>query len=480
MIRCMSRTITAFVLAMTVLLGAGVSHAEAGRTVWLLELDGPIGPAASDYLVSSIEDAEAAGVELFVIRIDTPGGLDSSMRDIIRKILASEVPVASWVAPSGARAASAGTYIMYASHIAAMSPSTNIGSSTPVSMGGDDGGPFPMPGGDDGQDERDEGDDATADDDEPAPDDRRRGGTASERKVLEDAVAYIKGLAELRGRNAEWAEETVREASNLTSSEALEKNVIDLIARDIDDLLAQVNGREIDLDGSGRIMVTLNLDNAEVITLEPGWRYEFLSMITNPNIAYILLMIGIYGLILEFYNPGVGVAGVTGIICLLLAAYALQMLPVNYVGLGLIMVGIGLMVVEAFSPSFGVFGIGGGIAFVIGSIILMDTDLPAYQISLPIIAAFAVATLAIAVFALGAALRARSSKVVSGVEGMIGGRAVALDDFDGNGKVRALGEVWQAESSVPVRKGARLRIKNIDGLVLIVEPSDDAGDQSQS
>jgi membrane-bound serine protease (ClpP class) len=260
----------------------------------------------------------------------------------------------------------------------------------------------------------------------------------------------------------------VREAANVSASAALAENVIEYIATDLDDLLQQLHGQSIQINGD--LDIVLDVADAEIHRLEPGWRYEFLSLITNPNVAYILLMIGLYGLILEFYNPGVGVAGVTGVICLLLGAYALQMLPINYVGLALIIVGIGLMLLEAFSPSFGVFGIGGAIAFIFGSIILMDTELPGYQISIPVIAAFAAVSVAVGVFAVGAALRARQGRIVSGSEAMIGARGVALTEFPGHGKVQTFGETWQAHCDAPVKRGDPVRIKGRDGLVLEVEP----------
>ncbi len=430
------------------------------RQVWVLELDGAIGPASSDYITRNLRNAEEAGVELFVIRLDTPGGLDSSMRDIIRAILDADVPVATWVAPGGARAASAGTYILYASHIAAMAPATNIGAATPVAIGG--GSPMPMPSGAEEEDEEEENGDSLS----PA--------TASERKAINDAVAYIRGLAELRGRNADWAEKAVREAASLSASGALEKGVIDLVAKDIDALLEGVDGLEISLE---RRDVTLQVAGADVTHIEPDWRSEFLALITDPNIAYILLMIGIYGLILEFYNPGLGIPGVTGIICLLLAFYALQMLPVSYVGVALLLIGIALMITEAFAPSFGVFGIGGAIAFVVGSVLLMDSDLPGYQISIPVIAAFAAASVAVFIFSVGAALRARRGHVVSGREGMVGEPAVAVEDFEeGHGRVRVHGEIWHAHSDVPVTSGDPLHVTALDGLVVRVQP--DTGTES--
>jgi membrane-bound serine protease (ClpP class) len=456
------------VLAWTFANPAAAADGATPSKVWVLELDGAIGPATADYFMTSLEDAQDADVALFVIQLDTPGGLDKSMRDMIKEILASHIPVVTYVAPNGSRAASAGTYILYASHVAAMAPATNVGSSTPVSIGGPT--PFPtapVPKPDD------KGDDKDDESDDDAGGGAAKPGTAMERKVINDAVAYIRGLAELRGRNVEWAEQTVRDASNLPASEALEQNVIDLIAEDLDDLLAQLDGRELQIDHDTK--VTLDLTDAEVTRLEPGWRYELLAIITDPNVAYILLMIGVYGLILEFYNPGMGAPGVVGVICLLLGAYALQMLPINYAGLALIIAGIAMMVGEAFTPTLGVVGLGGVVAFIIGSIILMDTDLPAYQISLPIIAALAAASAGLFVFVVGAAFKARTGRVRTGTEGMIGGLAEVLDDFDGLGRVRAFGEIWQARADVPLSRGTSVRVSRVDGLVLSVEPNKDEG-----
>ncbi|MBL4819934.1 MAG: nodulation protein NfeD [Gammaproteobacteria bacterium] len=436
------------------------STASPAQDVWLVELKGPIGPASADFVIRSLENAAEAGAELVVLRIDTPGGLDLAMRDIIRNILSSSVPVAGWVAPNGARAASAGTYIMYASHFAAMSLATNIGSSTPVNLGGGDS-PLPIP-----ISPEEPAVEPGVDPDESTP--FTSPTTAMERKVLNDAVAYIKGLAELRGRNADWAELTVVEAANLPASEALALNVIDLIANDIDELLSQLNGRTTLVDNHE---MTLSIDDPNVILVEPDWRHQFLAVITNPNVAYILLMIGIYGLILEFYNPGMGLPGITGVICLLLGAFALQMLPINYAGLALIIVGMGLMVVEALSPSFGVFGLGGVVAFVLGSIILMDTDLDAYRISIPIIAAFAVASAGVFFYALGAVISARKQRVTTGREAMIGSIAVATENFESTGHVRAFSENWSAKTSQPVSAGEQLRIIAVEGLILKVRPT---------
>ena len=419
-----------------------LAAASPAKPVWLLSIEGAISPASADFFVRTLQRAEAEGVELLVLQLDTPGGLDASMRQMVKAILASEVPVATYVAPAGARAASAGTYLAYASHIAAMAPATNLGASTPVSVS-------PMGG---------------------APGAEGYGPSAMEKKVINDAVAYLQGLAELRGRNAEWAEETVREGASLSAREALELGVIDLVAEEIETLLAALHGREVTLDGAHR---TLQLDDYQLTRIEPGWRYELLNLITDPNVAYILLMIGLYGLILEFYNPGVGIAGVVGVICLLLAAFALHLLPINYAGLALILVGVGLMVAEALSPSFGVLGVGGVAAFVTGSVLLLDSDLPGYQISLPLIAAFAVSSAAIFIFVVGAALNARRHRVVTGLEALIGAPAEALEDFDGEGRVLAQGEHWHAVADRPIQRGQPLRITALDGLTVHVEPTEE-------
>lgn len=421
--------------------------------VWVVELDGAITPATANYFIRALDDANDASAAALVVRLDTPGGLDEAMRDMIKEILASRVPVVVYVAPNGARAASAGTYLLYASHVAAMAPATNVGSSTPVSIGGGNL-PSPAP------------EQPAGEEDGKAPPD---GATAMERKVVNDAVAYIRSLATLRGRNVEWAEATVREAANLPAAEALEMNVIDLIAADLDELLRALDGRMIAVEGGS---VTLDLEDAEIVRVVPDWRDELLSLITNPNVAYLLLMIGIYGLILEFYNPGLGVPGVVGVICLLLGAYALQMLPISYAGLALIIVGIAMMVAEVVSPTVGVFGTGGVIAFVAGSIMLFDSELPGYRVSMPLIAAVAVTSAAVFFLGLGAAARARRLRVTTGREAMIGASAVALEDFAERGLVRAFSETWQARSTRPVLKGDRLRITAVDGLVLTVEPEE--------
>ena len=456
--------------------------------VWVVDLDGAVGPASTDLVIRAIKDADQANAGALVIRMDTPGGLDKSMRNLIKAILAAETPVITYVSPSGARAASAGTYIAYASHIAAMAPATNIGSSTPVSIAPQSPPrtpnplaprPEPKPSpeapgrpageGDDGADAGEEeagGDDAEAERAPPPAD-------AMTRKVVNDAVAYLQGLAELRGRNVEWAEKTVRDGANLRASAALEQNVIDIVVPNLAVLLQELDGREVEMGDGVRTLATAE---AQLVFVETDWRHELLSVITDPSIAYGLLIGGLYLLMLEFYNPGTFFPAVTGIICMLLGAYGLQMLPVNYAGLALIVVGIGMLVLEVWTPTYGVLGVGGVVAFVIGSIILVDTDLPGYELPVAIIAGFATATGGVAFFVVGAAVTARRRKVVSGVEGMVGGTALVLADFRDQGTVRAFGEIWQAQSETPLEKHARVRITRVDGLVLGVEPENERED----
>lgn len=420
-----------------------------------LTVDQPIGPATDDYLRRALDTAVRQQAALVVIRMDTPGGLDSAMRDIIKHIISSPVPVATYVSPSGARAASAGTYILYASHIAAMAPGTNLGAATPVQIGGlspPDPKPAPEPAGDEKQAEA------------PAEVPQK---TAMQKKVINDAVAYIRSLAELRGRNAEWAEKAVREAASLPANEALSLGVIDIVATGMGDLLQQIEGREVLVAGQSR---RLQLAGLPVRELAPDWRTQLLSVITNPNVAYILMMIGIYGLILEFSNPGAIVPGTVGAISLLLALYAFQLLPINYAGIGLILLGVALMVAEAFQPSFGILGIGGVIAFVFGSIILLDTEAPGFGINLAVIALFALLSALVFIIVIGMAIRARQRKVVSGLEQLLGGEASVLGDFDQQGMVAIHSEHWRAHTQTPLHKDQIVRVTGIKGLTLEVEP----------
>jgi len=462
------------------------------RLAMVMTIDDAIGPAIGDYFQRGLELAEEREAELVVVAMDTPGGLDASMRSMIRAMLTSSVPVALYVSPAGARAASAGTYLLYASHVAAMAPATHLGSATPVQLGG--GGGLPglsepepepetkpepeSPGGaqqaDDGgatQGEATEGEPAGDEDAEgqgeagqqaPA---KRRGETAMERKVLEDAVAYIRSLAERHGRNADWAEAAVREAVNLTAREALEQNVIEVVATDLDDLLEQIDGRRVVMDDG-----TLTLSTADLVVerFDPDWRTELLAVITNPNVAYFLMIIGFYGLIFELANPGGLVPGTIGIISLLLALFAFQVLPVNYAGLALILVGLGLIVGEALMPSFGILGIGGIVAFVIGSVILMDAD--TLNISLPMIGGIALLAAGLMLWVITRFIGLRRRTPKTGQEELVGSEALVLDDFDGQGHVRLMGERWNARSTQPLSRGQSVRVTAVDGLTLEVEP----------
>ncbi len=421
------------------------AHAEE-RTATMLEVQGAIGPAISDYLQQGIATSQELGAHLVIIRIDTPGGLDSSMRDIIRAILASPVPVITYVSPDGARAASAGTYILYASHVAAMAPATNLGAATPVQIGGAPG----QPGKEDKGKEGEKKDKAPAD--------------AMERKIINDAAAYIKALADRHGRNAEWAVRAVRESVSLSAREALDMKVIDIVATDIDDLLAQADGRQVRMETGVQTLATKNL---AVTPIEQSWRVKLLSVITDPNVAYLLMLLGVLGLIYELSNPGVLLPGVAGAISLLLALYAFQVLPVNYSGVALMLLGILLMVGEAFMPSFGALGIGGIIAFSIGSIILMDDE--EFRIS-PVLITVTVATFGTLLFLIiGRFIAFRRKKVVTGTEAMIGMTGEATEDFIGEGRIWLEGESWKARYPGQVKKGEKVKVAAKEGLLLTVE-----------
>ncbi|KKO46292.1 serine protease [Arsukibacterium ikkense] len=413
--------------------------ASASSVVNVLRVEGAIGPGISDYLTRAIDSSNAQQPQpsLILITLDTPGGLAASVRDINQAILASPIPVACLVYPQGARAASAGTYLLYACHIAAMASATSLGAATPVPIAGP----------------------AQA----PSDADKPQGPAAMEKKVLNDSVAYIRSLAQLRHRNAEWAEQAVREAATLTASEALAQQVIDFIADTPHALVARLDGYVLPFaPGQGPLV----LENAQLVDQSPDWRTRFITTITDPNVAYILMLLGIYGLLLEFYSPGIGVAGVVGAICLLLALFAFQLLPVNYAGFGLLLLGIGLLLAESLLPSFGILGFGGLVAFVLGSIFLLDSDLEAFQIAWPVLLSVTLFSSAFLVLMLGYIWRKRKMATVSGIEAIIGAQAEVLDGFPGTGRVLLQGECWQARCAMPLQPGQTARVTALDGLVL--------------
>ena len=437
--------------------------AQADGTAVELDMRGAIGVATAEFIISGIEEAENRDATLIIIRMDTPGGLVNSMRDIITAILGSDVPVATYVSPAGARADSAGTYILLASHIAAMAPTTHLGAATPVTLGG----------GDIGDDEEPD-DDSDADKDSDSESESEEGeekpasGSAMERKVMNDAIAYIRGLAEAHGRNADWAEKAVTEAATLTASEALEMNVIDLIAADNAELFRKINGRELEVNNR---TITLDTEALVIERIEQSWRIKFLSTIASPEIVLILIMVGIYGLWFEGSNPGAVVPGVVGVICLLLAAYALQVLPVNYAGLALIIVGIGLIVAEAFVPSFGALGLGGIAAFIFGAIMMFDSGIPGFGISITFVVSLAVVAGLLLLWLVSYLLKLHRRGAVSGRDSILGGTGSAMESFAGEGKVWLEGEAWAAVSKVPIEKDQEVVVTAIDGLTLEVKPA---------
>src|SRR6516165_3492430 len=426
----LSRYAVRALFAATVAVALLSSEVAAAPRAVVLEIEGAIGPAVADYVVRELRGIGQSDTRLVILRMNTPGGLDTSMRTIIRAILSSPVPVAAYVAPSGARAASAGTYITYASAIAAMAPGTNLGAATPIQLGGMPrlpGGAPEQPAGQKGKEKGNEGNSA-----------------------------------------AEPADTETRTAVSLPASEALKLHVIDVIADDVPDLLRKIDGRTVKVAGKPERLATAGLD---VVTAAPDWRTELLAVITDPNVAFILMLIGVYGLIFEFLNPGAVAPGLVGSISLLVALYALNLLPINYAGAALVLLGIGLMVAEAHIGSFGVIGVGGIIAFVIGAIMMFPSGAPGFTLSLSVVGAATVATAALFLLVLTMLLRSRRRPVVTGKEGLLGaeGETVAWDGEEG--RVRVNGEIWRARAPRPLEAGARIKVINREGLVLVLEPA---------
>ncbi|MEH2628328.1 membrane-bound serine protease (ClpP class) [Bradyrhizobium sp. AZCC 1719] len=440
---------------------------EPANVAILLDVNGAIGPATSEYVRDGFEEARRRQAKLIVLRLNTPGGLDPSMREIVAEILRSPIPVVSYVTPSGARAASAGTYIVYATHLAAMAPSTHLGAATPVQLGG----------GGSGWRTDDKKDDDKKDGDKKDGD--KKGApsptSAGEAKAINDAVAYIRGLAELRGRNVSWAEKAVREAATLTASEAQSQRVVEIVAKDLADLLSQADGRTVTINDQ---QVALHTGSLSTTAIEANWRNRILATITNPNIAYILMLIGLYGLLFEFISPGAVFPGVIGGIALLVGLYALNLLPISYAGAGLLLLGIALMIAEAFLPSFGVLGIGGVISFAVGSLFLFRGDVPGFHLSWAVVATATIASAGFLVIALAAVWRAHRRDVVTGEAALLRSAGQVLWWADGKGEVLVGGERWAAKSESEFTRGDRVRVLERQNLKLLVEPDPDAPPKS--
>lgn len=420
-------------------LALSTSSYSAAKPVILLEINGAIGPATQDYVRHGINYAARQKAELVILQLDTPGGLETSMRGINKAILRSPVPIVAYVSPVGARAASAGTFILYASHIAAMAPGTNLGAASPVNIGSI---PFST-----GAEQKNQ--------------------FALQKKAMNDAVAYIRSLGQLRHRNTEWAELAVRQAVSLPTNEALKKKVIDLMATNNADLLKKLNGTVIQTPGATHYLQT---KDTVIQTIKPGWRYQFLSVITEPSIAYILLLIGIYGLFFEFANPGLIVPGVIGMISLLLALYAFQLLPISYVGVTLLLGGIACLVAEVFISSFGVLGIGGIIAFIAGSIMLLDTSVPGYHIAWAVILTMSIVTAGFFFLVLTLAIRSLRKPVITGREALVGEEGEVLEYHADYVIVRMNGEIWSAHCPVHLQVGQKVLVKKVSNLILTVAP----------
>jgi membrane-bound serine protease (ClpP class) len=436
------------ICACAALIGLALPEAVAAERAIVLEINGAIGPPIADYIARELKAASSSDARLVILRMNTPGGLDTSMRQIVSAILASPVPVATYVAPNGARAASAGTYIAYASPIAAMAPGTNIGAATPVQFGGSP--LFPS----DQKSQKDQKDAKTGE-----------SADTETRKIVNDAIAYIRSLAAVSGRNADWATDAVRSAASLPAAEALSLHVIDVIADDVPDLLRKIDGREVTIAGKPARLATGGL---EVEIRPPDWQTELLMLVTNPNVAFILMLIGVYGLIFEFFNPGAVAPGLIGAISLVVAFYALAFMPINYAGAALVLFGVALMIAEVHIGAFGALGVGGIAAFVIGAVMMFPAQVPGFSLSHGVVAVTALGSAALLLLALAAVLR-RRRPVVTGHEALIGAEGETVSWQDGEGRVRVKGEIWLARSDAALTAGSRVKIVGRDGLVLRVQ-----------
>lgn len=440
-------------LLIAMIAGLAVARAEesgAPRLALSTTIDGAIGPASARQLQEALAIAAERHAEVLILQLNTPGGLVTSMRDMIAGILASPVPVVGFVTPAGGHAASAGTYILYATHVAAMAPGTNIGAATPVELGG---APSWLPaGGKDNEEDKDRKD-ATP----PS-------GDVMMAKETNDAVALIRSLAELRGRNADWAEKAVREAASLSANAALQQKVIDFVARDTAELLAKADGRVVEVAGERRALRTAD---ARIETIEPGWLIELLSIITNPNTALILMLVGFYGLVFEFSTPGAIAPGVIGAICLVLGLYAFNLLPINHTGLALMLLGLVFLMVEAFNPTV-VLGLGGVAAFLLGAAMLLRVEGPGFELSWLVIGGAAALTFGLALLTGSYLWAARRKPSRTGAEGMTGLSAKIVDWSQGRGHVLAQGELWRARGDEDFQRGDTVEVKGVEDLVLSV------------
>jgi membrane-bound serine protease (ClpP class) len=404
-----------FILAASILAQTKIIHK--------ITIDGIINPIATEYILESIEKAEEAGAELLIIEMDTPGGLMVSMHDIVKGILGADVPVAVYVSPSGSRAGSAGVFITIAAHIAAMAPGTNIGSAHPVNMGG-------------------------------AQDTSQ----VMTEKIINDAVAHIRSVAEKRGRNADWAESAIRESANITENEALKLNVVDYVVPTVDSLLIAVHGREVEVLSGYRVLDT---ENARIESYEMNWRQRALDILSDPNILYILFLIGITGISLELYNPGSILPGVVGGICIILFLYSVQTIPINIAGLLLILFSAILFLLEIKIPSYGLLTIGGVISLVLGSLMLVDSPLPFLQISWKVILGATITMTVFFIIAISFALRAHRKKPSTGKEGLVGEEGLTIDDLNPTGQIEIHGEIWKAVSDRRIKKGQRVIVEEV-------------------